>query len=276
MKIFVIISTIDEGLRGVPQVMLPEEEGVKYVVVWQRTGIIETLKDTFVTERGDVVLETMEGKGLCRSRNRGIEVAMGLLADPLEDAVFVIADDDERLEPGVFQKLRTLYQENSRLDVALMRVRTEDGWLKRYPAGRIDFRKRERWYYPSSVEMTFRSRVAVMGLRFDERFGLGSERLCAGEEEVFLGEAVKKGLRVQILPAVLASTSAQTTGRRVLDVKVLRSKGAVYGYQLPLWRALLRSLREAVGLAVRNKTRLMPIFSNIWYGVKYIRAVEGG
>lgn len=276
MKIIVIISTIDGGLRGVPQVMLPEEEGVKYVVVWQRTGIIETLKDTFVTERGDVVLETMEGKGLCRSRNRGIEVAMGLLADPLEDAVFVIADDDERLEPGVFQQLRTLYQENSRLDVALMRVRTEDGWLKRYPAGRIDFRKRERWYYPSSVEMTFRSRVAVMGLRFDERFGLGSERLCAGEEEVFLGEAVKKGLRVQIVPAVLASTSAQTTGRRVLDVKVLRSKGAVYGYQLPLWRALLRSLREAVSLAVRNKTRLMPIFRNIWYGVKYIRAVEGG
>ena len=276
MKIIVIISTIDEGLRGVPQVMLPEEEGVKYVVVWQRTGIIETLKDTFVTERGDVVLETMEGKGLCRSRNRGIEVAMGLLADPLEDAVFVIADDDERLEPGVFQKLRTFYQENSRLDVALMRVRTEDGWLKRYPAGRIDFRKRERWYYPSSVEMTFRSRVAVMGLRFDERFGLGSERLCAGEEEVFLGEAVKKGLRVQIVPEVLASTSAQTTGRRVLDVKVLRSKGAVYGYQLPLWRALLRSLREAVSLAVRNKTRLMPIFRNIWYGVKYIRAVEGG
>ncbi len=269
-----------------PQVMLPEEEEVKYVVVWQRSFKVEmlkhseedglnfeTLKDSFVAQRGDVVVEPMEGKGLCRSRNRGIEVAMSLLSDRLEDAVFVIADDDERLEPGVFQQLRKIYQENSKLDVALLRVRTAEGWLKRYPAVRTDFRKRERWYYPSSVEMTFRSRVAVMGLRFDERFGLGSERLCAGEEEVFLGKAVKKGLRVQMVPEVLASTSVQTTGRRVLDVKVLRSKGAVYGVQLPLWRALLRSLREAVSLAVRNKTNMMPIFRNIWYGVKYIRAV---
>ena len=92
-----------------PKVMLPEEEEVKYVVVWQRSFKVEmlkhseedglnfeTLKDSFVAQRGDVVVEPMEGKGLCRSRNRGIEVAMSLLSDRLEDAVFVIADDDER------------------------------------------------------------------------------------------------------------------------------------------------------------------------------------
>ena len=37
MRIFVLIATIDEGLERVPNVLLPEEEGVRYVVSWQRT-----------------------------------------------------------------------------------------------------------------------------------------------------------------------------------------------------------------------------------------------
>ena len=37
MKVFVLISTIDQGITKVPAVLLPREEDVQYVVCWQRT-----------------------------------------------------------------------------------------------------------------------------------------------------------------------------------------------------------------------------------------------
>ena len=269
--IFVLICTIDEGIRRVGEILLALESGVRYVVSWQQTR--GGLECPAVLQRPDVVVKRMEGKGLSRNRNHAISAALELLPDSLEDAVFVIADDDERLYPEAFQRIRNLFTHYPKLDVALWQMSSiEDGHLqKRYPKHMIDYRHRERSYYPSSVEMTFRSRVPLMGIRFDERFGLGSERLCAGEEEVFLFDALKRGLRVFVNPQVLCSTSAQTTGKRVLDVKVLRSKGAVYGYGHSLLWAFLRSAREAAGLAWRHRCHVAPVFDNIWYGVKYIR-----
>ena len=36
MNIYVLIATIDEGIHRVPSILLPEQEGVRYVVSWQR------------------------------------------------------------------------------------------------------------------------------------------------------------------------------------------------------------------------------------------------
>lgn len=273
--IFVLVCTVDHGIQRVPQVLLPAEEGVRYVISWQQTRPSEALPEAFpeALRRPDVVVSTLAGRGLSRNRNHAMQTAMSLLQDPMEDAVFVVADDDERLSAGAFQKIRELYGRYPKLDVALWRMTDQqDGrLLKDYPDAPVSYQHRPRGYYVSSVEMTFRSRLYLMGLRFDERFGLGSAKLSAGEEEIFLTDALRRGLRVWIFPEVLCSTDARTTGSRVLDVKVLRSKGAVYGYShRPLW-AFLRSLREAFSLSVRHRRSFFFIFQNIWYGVKYIR-----
>lgn len=225
-------------------------------------------------ERKDVTLTTMTGRGLCRNRNHAIETAIGLLTDPLEDAIFVVADDDERFLPDAFARVREYFIRYARLDVALLRVRdraTSD-YLKRYPPQAIRYADRPRWYYPSSVELAFRARLWHAGVRFDERFGLGSARLSSGEEEVFLADALALGLKVWVLPVELCETDADTTGRAALDVKALRSKGAVYGRLLPRWRAFFRALREAASLALHHHRSPVPIFRNIWYGFKYIRS----
>ena len=292
MKVFVLISTIDQGITKVPAVLLPREEDVQYVVCWQRTekgrlpdggpsgSIPGTLREEekameLLSEREDVTFTTMDGAGLCRSRNRAIQTALSLMTDALEDAILILADDDERFEAGAFELVRDVYRARPRLDVALLRMLNEADGLpfKRYPEDIIDYKNRPRYYYPSSLEMTMRSRVVLSGLCFDERFGLGSAKLSGGEEDVFLGEAVKKGLCVKVFPVNLCRTNAATTGRRnVLDVKALRSKGAVYGRLLPLWRAFLRSAHEALSLSLRTHRPFTPIFENIWFGVKYIRS----
>ena len=274
MRIFVLISTIDEGIRRVPDVLLPAEEGVAYVVVWQQDASVEKVIPQPLLNRSDVRVEIMSGRGLCRSRNRALELALAALKNPLEDAVIVLADDDERFEPDAFTTLREVYGKHPKLDVALLRLRSSsDGSdLKTYPAGWTAYRHRPRTYYPSSLELTFRSRVLSTGVRFDERFGLGSDTLCAGEEDVFLEEVLRRKLCAMIVPAYLATTEPATTGSRVLDAKVLRSKGAVYGYSHSLAWAFFRSWRETLSLAMRSSTSPFPIFRNIWSGVKYIRS----
>ena len=275
LNIYVLVSTIDDGIRRVPGVLLPPAEGVRYVVSWQQTSTAVSDHSELPEElnRPDVTITTMEGRGLCRNRNHAMQVAASLMADRLEKAIFVIADDDEMLEPDAFKLIREFYCHFPKLDIALMQVASRVCRipLKKYPMGPVSYKKRPRQYYPSSVEMTFRSRVYLMGLRFDERFGLGSERLSSGEEDVFLSDAESRGLSIMIYPRGLCRTSRFTTGSRVLDVKVLRSKGAVYGYRHSLLWAFFRSGREAISLAISNHRALLPIFRNIWYGVKYIR-----
>ena len=274
-QIYVLICTLDDGILRVPDVLRPAEEGVRYIVGWQQTGLTEAGQKSYPEDlnRGDVTVSTMQGRGLCRNRNHVMEVAFSQMSDPMANVVFVIADDDERLEEDAFKHLRELYSSYPKLDIALLQVAdlVSGNPLKRYVPNPIDYRNRPRSYYPSSVELTFRSRVYLTGLRFDERFGLGSDRLSAGEEDVFLADALHRGLRIWLYPRVLCRTSCDTTGSRNLDVKVLRSKGAVYGYRHSLLWAFFRSWREAISLGVRKRRAVLPIFRNIWYGVKYIR-----
>ena len=269
IRIFVLVCTIDEGITSVKNLFLPEETGVTYVVAWQRTHALPSPD----FHRTDVVLATMEGRGLSRNRNLAMQTAVSLLQDQLEDAIFVVADDDEKLDAAAFHHLRTAYAQRPRMDIALMRVRSinDQLYFKPYPQKETDFRHRPRYYYPCSWEITFRSRVWHTGLRFDERFGLGSDELCAGEEDIFLTDALRRGLRIQILPIDLGWTDPVTTGDRTLDTLVLKSKGAVYGYSLSLPWAFVRTAREALSLAFRNRVSPFRLFRDIWQGVKYIR-----
>ena len=280
MKIFVLIATIDEGMCRVPEVLLSEETGVRYVVSWQQTkdeaSMIVRAQEAAAALRArtDVRVTTLEGRGLCRNRNHAIATALDSMDDPLEDAIFVIADDDERLMPEAFERLRDVYGRYPKMDGALMRLLSSvDGqYFKAYPDTEVVYGRHLRSYYVCSWEMTFRARVWQTGLRFDERFGLGSERLCAGEEEVLLTDMQRKGLRVLIVPKDIGYTHPQTTGDKVLDAKVLQSKGAVYGYQHSYVRALLRGVREALSLGVKNHKNPLPLLNEIRRGINYIRS----
>lgn len=278
MKIFVLISTIDRRILRVPDVLSAPEKDVHYVVVWQHSHHAE-LDDIDVSDieaRPDVTLVPLQGKGLSRSRNHAMQTAIGLLDDPLEEAIFVISDDDERFKSEAFGQIVGFYRDHPEVDVALMRMRSTQNrkYFKSYPDKLTDYRKRPRSYYPASLEMTLRTRVYHAGIRFDTRFGLGAEKLSCGEEDIFLADVIAKGLKVVIAPVDIGYTRPFTTGNRTTETKVLRSRGAVYGYTMSLPGAFLRSLREAVSLSIRLQTRFIPLFRKLWYGVKYVRSTQ--
>ena len=277
MTLFVLISTIDRRILHVPDVLHEPEPDVHYVVVWQRThqemdAEVET-QSADLSARNDVTLVTLPGRGLSRSRNTAIKTVISSLKDPLDDAVCIIADDDVTYSCDAFGLVSSYYLQHPDVDIALMRMRSniDKLYFKKYPDGDIDYRKRPRSYYVCSWEMTFRTRVWHAGIRFDERFGLGATKLCAGEEEIFMIDAIDRGLRARIVPIDLGTTRPMSTGLYLADTKVLRSRGAVYGYRYALPLAFLRSLKEAISLSIRMRTRFIPVFRKIWYGVRYIK-----
>ncbi|MCR5820624.1 MAG: hypothetical protein K6F94_06750 [Bacteroidaceae bacterium] len=300
MNIYVLISTIDDGIKAVLPMLLPEEEGVRYVISWQQSKLPATpsvaesaasnmlsvppaelaasnmlsVPPAELAARKDVTVASICGRGLCRNRNNAIETVLQMLSDPLEDAVCVIADDDERLVPEAFARIRKAYDANPKLDGALFRIRSsaDGGYFKVYPDKSMAYGIHPRSYYPSSLEMTFRTRVWQTGIRFNERFGLASEQLCAGEEEVLLADILRKGLSVRIIPEDIGMTDPNTTGGRAMDEKMLRSKGAVYAYTHSIAWAFCRSWREALSLGWRHRQSPVTIFRNIWSGAKYIRS----
>ena len=274
--IYILICTINDGIRRVPSVLLAEQYCVRYVVSWQQTEPVDAETHQIANtlqHRHDVTLTTLNGHGLSRNRNHAFETAISLMPNPLADAVMVIADDDERLEPSAINTLRDLYSRYERLDIALLRALDKESGqtINPFPSQPVTYSSKPRYFYPCSVEMTMRSRVWLSGLRFDERFGLGSDYLCAGEEDVFLFNAQQKGLKIMIVPSVLCHTSSVTTGTNVLNPLALRSKGALYGYSKPLIWAWLRAAREALSLAIRNKTNPITLFRHLLDGIKYIR-----
>ena len=65
--------------------------------------------------------------------------------------------------------------------------------VKPYAAYAHPYEKRPRGMYPTSPELTLRVAAVKGKLFFNELFGLGSECLPCGEEDVFLHDAVQAG-----------------------------------------------------------------------------------
>ncbi len=264
----ILVCTIDGGIGRVPGVLMPPAEGVRYVVSMQYTdarflgGVPAELR-----RRADVALATLPGRGLSRNRNHALRQARAEL--------LLLADDDGRLDAGGIRALREAYAARPELDIALVRMTDYGGRVfKAYPDGCPTYaRAVAGGYHVASWEMSMRRRVAEHGLRFDERFGLGAERLCCGEEEVLLKDAADAGLHVRLLPIVVGATDPATTGTRLAaDARVQRSKGAALYYVWGLRRALWLCLRAAARAMLAEGANPLALMCRMVAGMRYVRS----
>ena len=75
MILELLICTINEGIKRVPDVLLPEVENVRYLVSWQQTGTIHLdLPESL--NRPDVRVCKLEGRGLATNRNNALKNAL--------------------------------------------------------------------------------------------------------------------------------------------------------------------------------------------------------
>ena len=265
MTLTFLICTIDQGIASVPAVLLPPQAGVDYVVSWQYTDerVLATVPAT-LAERTDVRLVRLPGKGLSRNRNHALAHATG--------DICVIADDDCRYEAEAVRTILDTYRQHPDTDIALFQAADYDGRpIKPYPDHAYRYEEAPKGTYPCSVEMTLRRRVYEQGVRFDERFGLGSACLACGEEDVFLHDAMRQGFRIVAYPRRIVRSDARHTGLCPLtDPRVQRSKGATFCYCFGYASALYRIGKEAAYHFIHSGANPFRLFGRMYEGIRYI------
>ena len=249
MKLNILISTHNQKIANVPLLLLPERKDVSYVVSFQYTddSMLALIPEEF--KREDIKFAPVQTIGLCKNRNNALLYADGDIA--------LIADDDVKYTNEYIDTIIDTFANNPKTDVALFKIKTRSY-------------KVVKGYYPSSVEMAFRLSSIKDKVSFDERFGLGSEYLNSGEEEVFIKDCIDNSLQVDFYPYYIVEHAYTSTGKKYLTPTSLRSRGAVSSY-LHGFSAYLRMIKFSMFTALRGRSNIFTLLKNTMWGVAYER-----
>lgn len=261
-RIELLICTIDDGILKATEALLPPTEGISYLISWQQPDHYHPISlPHWLTQRSDVRVVNLPGRGLSRNRNNALAFAQG--------DILVIADDDCRYTVEDLENVRRAYAERPEADILLFQALTLDGRpLKPYANHSFRWEKRPRFTYLSSVEITLRRRVS--SLRFDNRFGLGCPLAC-GEEEIFVHSAIEQKMWVEYIPCPIVYTRSNTTGGKFNSNRdVRRARGGLLCRIHGPFSALLRLTKYAF---TRRQTPFHTRFvylKDMIYGVLYV------
>ena len=258
----ILISTINEGINKIPDILLPPRANVKYLVSWQRTGTVRVEEPSILSERKDVKIVPLDGRGISSNRNNALKNASG--------DILLFSDDDTIYEPSYFERIKYNFAKYPKADVICFRAIDKDGnFIKRYSSTPFIYANRPRGTHFSSVEIALRRRTDIPF--FDERFGLGSKYLACGEEEIFLNDIYKQGLKIIYVPETIVKTDAHTTGKRFRTfAAVRRAKGAVLCTLYGPIGAAARSLKYALSLSEFSYAQRIHFYKDMLAGIRYI------
>lgn len=168
----------------------------------------------------DVKWIKLHGRGLSVSRNAAIRSTTGEIG--------VIADDDIIFLPRFDQKVISYHQQYSKYDIIIFEAMTPDGSpFRKYPKG-IESVTKSGASGVSSIEITFKVKaVREKGLLFDECFGLGSG-YPAGEEWIFIVDALRKGLKVLFVPEFIVVHAKSNSGSKFTKSRIMALGAVMY------------------------------------------------
>lgn len=221
---------------------LPAVEGVAYIIACQcdECAIPQRL------DRPDVKVRFTPTCGLSHNRNFALSCATA--------PYVLIADDDLIFYPEGLLAIIDAFESHPGISVAAFR--SVQPSRRVYPACEHDLFTPYKYYNTASVEIALRrGEVARRGLRFSPLFGLGAPYLQAAEENIFLLNARRTGMRGRFFPIDIVEHPGLSTGERSESAPgMLRAQGAYaamrYGATAPL-RICLKAMRSA-GPKMRN------------------------
>ena len=264
MTIEILICTIGKGIIKTVDVLAEPRNDVKYLVSFQYTNDSDlNLVPDELKKRSDVSLFPVCGKGLSANRNYGMRHSVG--------DIILLADDDNRYTWEDFDRLLDAFHKNPQADVICFRSASYNGCFQRnFPDCSFELNSPPKGYYVRSCEIALRHNNNYP--EFDTHFGLGSEYLACGEEEVFVYDLIKRGFKVIYCPVAVVSTASSTTGALFLELaSVRRSKGAVLSVIHGYWGALARIIKYAI-FNVKGMPRLKAL-SDMLCGAAYAKRI---
>lgn len=250
----IVVSTLEKGIEQMEKTVAFRHPAVRYLIVHQtrlNLGVPEYLQ-----QRPDIKVVQSTTRGLAASRNIGLSHCQTQYA--------LIADDDvEFLASGIIEMLGIIRKE--RPDFALFRIRTPDGQpeYKDYPDKTYRVKRLQHWV--SSIEIVINvERLKGEGIRFDERFGLGTI-LDRGEEEIFVSDLIQSGLVGYYYPIPIVMHPYESSGKIPRSEKQRHFFQGAYDTRLGVSSLLHASWFDYL----RHPDRILP---SIYYyrGKKYI------
>lgn len=153
--------------------------------------------------------------------------------------ICLFADDDMRYCDDYAEVVSGAFESHPDADVLIFNL------IEQVPTRRIiQKEERVRWYnflrYGTARVAVRKEAVRSKGIYFNQCFGGGTEH-AHGEDNLFLAECLRKGLKIYAVPAFIAElTEERESSWNVgYDEKYLRDQGALYRTMTRRWWRLL-------------------------------------
>lgn len=200
--------------------------------------------------------------GLSKSRNKALQKAS---AD-----ICLISDDDTSFFADTPIIIQQAFAEHPNADIITFQYQHSNGsTAKRYA-------KKTHWHTTyttmavSSIEIAFkRNAILNAGLQFDEKFGLGA-KFPTGEENIFLLDALKKGLKILYVPIPIVIHPIATSGTNLNNRHLVRAKGAMF-YRMFGHKAYLLCLLFSLKKHYRSNMNCYRLYCLMLAGIKTYR-----
>ena len=217
MKLDILISTANDGIYDVKQLLLSPQKNIKYIISHQ---IYDGKRYDIQFTRKDVIYKKSYTKGLAKNRNLALSMATG--------DIFLISDDDVSYKKEWFPYIFKAFKTNPEAAIITFQMRSNPGEseYKIYPNTPF-YHDIRTIFSVSSIEIAFRPEIMKqVGLKFDENFGIGSI-FYIGEENIFLMDALKKGFNIIFQPYYVAQHPYRTP-RLPTSEGEIRTLGALF------------------------------------------------
>ena len=200
-------------------------------------------------------------KGLSKSRNKA-------LANSDAD-ICIVADDDLVYEDNYDTIIKNAYNRHPDADLIAFVVGNE-----RRAKDKVIFKEKRlnriQTLKLSSVHITFKKKsILDKKIKFDEDFGAGTNLFC-GEENIFLYDCVRSGLKIYYVPKKIATLKInESSWFKGYDSQFFQTFGAVF-YRMSrilspflIFQFVIRKRKKYI----HNMTMLQA-FKNMFVGVK--------
>jgi len=223
-KLFVLISTYNNRIEMVEHIVQEPTENISYIISHQvidllniqAQQIVETLK-----KREDVKYLSMNSMGLAKNRNNTLKYI-----DP--SSICMILDDDITLCKDSLKKVLESFHSRPEVDFITFKMLDERHQAYKYYPSQTKQHTWKSLTSVSSVEMAFRSDIILKyQIKFDERFGIGTDMFPSGEDYIFAMDLHRKNINMWYVPISTVIHPSISTGYK-MSKKGFFAKGAVF------------------------------------------------
>lgn len=219
MNITVLMSTMNKN--NVDELEL-KSKNIKNCIIVNQTSLPILLQ-----KKEKCYMISYNEKGLSKSRNRLIEKSLE------KTDVGIITDDDVSFVENYDEIIKKAYQEIEDADIIIFKSLDENGNPRRKYSNKNKKLKKLDLLKVCSIEITFRVKSIKDKVKFDEEFGLAG-KYKSGEENAFLEDCRKNGLKIYFYNEFINIHPAESTGMTKWSREDIYDKGALFKKLFPV------------------------------------------